>query len=156
MFLTSSYVGRLRLKTRSESDLSTAQTTSQHIFTYKCYFFCHGINNSPTWGYIYFAFCFRSCKVSVRTPPLGTKGGWREGPDPPRVAAHCRMVYQVVYKHNNYNNYNMVPVSCKQAGLRIACFSRNILDFSCFLGDKKTRMDKKCKEAPGGVGGPPV
>ena len=103
-----------------------------------------------------FAFCFRSRIILVCTPPLGTKGGWREGPDPPRVAAHCRMVYQVVYKHNNYNNYNMVPVSCKQAGLRIACFSRNILDFSCFLGDKKTRMDKKCKEAPGGVGGPPV
>ena len=34
-----------------------------------------------------FAFCFRSCIILVRTPPLGTKGGWREGPDPPGVAA---------------------------------------------------------------------
>ena len=31
----------------------------------------------------YFAFCFRSCIILVRTPPLGTKGGWREGRDPP-------------------------------------------------------------------------
>ena len=31
-----------------------------------------------------FAFCFRSCVILVRIPPLGTKGGWREGPDPPR------------------------------------------------------------------------
>ena len=30
-----------------------------------------------------FAFCFRSCIILVRTPPLGTKGGWREGRDPP-------------------------------------------------------------------------
>ena len=30
-----------------------------------------------------FTFCFRSCIILVRTPPLGTKGGWREGPDPP-------------------------------------------------------------------------
>ena len=34
-----------------------------------------------------FAFCFRSCIIFVRTPPLGTKGGWREGPDLPGVAA---------------------------------------------------------------------
>ena len=53
MFLTSSYVVRLRFKTRSESDLSIAQTTSQHISTYMCLFFCHKINNSPTWGYMY-------------------------------------------------------------------------------------------------------
>ena len=32
---------------------------------------------------IHFAFCFRSCIILVRTPPLGTKGGWREGRDPP-------------------------------------------------------------------------
>ena len=30
-----------------------------------------------------FAFCFRSCMILGRTHPLGTKGGWREGPDPP-------------------------------------------------------------------------
>ena len=30
-----------------------------------------------------FAFCFRSCIILVHTPPLGTKGGWREGRDPP-------------------------------------------------------------------------
>ena len=30
-----------------------------------------------------FAFCFRSCMILVRTPPLGTKGGWREGRDLP-------------------------------------------------------------------------
>ena len=30
-----------------------------------------------------FAFCFRSCIILVRTPPLGAKGGWREGRAPP-------------------------------------------------------------------------
>ena len=30
-----------------------------------------------------FAFCFRSCIILVRTPPLRTKVGWREGRDPP-------------------------------------------------------------------------
>ena len=28
-----------------------------------------------------FALCFQSCIILVRTPPLGTMGGWREGPD---------------------------------------------------------------------------